>query len=176
MDHRPFEDWLLEETPLNSEQKRDLNKHLRACTTSAALAEVNLALRSAKQAEPAAGFTERFQVRLVAEKLATRRRNAWGFVILTLSVVGVVTWAIWPMLKELAQSPVAMFSSWTASLSALWASLQAIFRAGLVLIKVAPGFVPVYVWAVILVTGGGLSAAWVVSLMKYSKTTQGVQA
>ena len=174
MDHRPFEDWLLDNQPLTTDQKRQLNTHLRTCSSCAALAEVNLALKSVRVAAPAAGFTDRFQVRLAAKKQALRRRNFWGFVVLTLSVLGIFVWVSWPVLRDLFQSPVNLLSSWMSSLVSFWASLQAILRAGLVLFKVAPGFIPVYIWAIILFAAGGWSMVWVVSLMKFTKVPQGV--
>lgn len=174
MDHRPFEDWLLDNQPLTTDQKRQLNTHLRTCSSCAALAEVNLALKSVRVAAPAAGFADRFQVRLVAKKQALRRRNFWGFVVLTLSVLGLFGWVSWPVLKDLIQSPVNLLASWISSLVSFWASLQAIFRAGMVLFKVVPGFVPAYIWAVILFAAGGWSLVWVVSLMKFTKYPQGV--
>jgi len=174
MDHRPFEDWLLDNQPLTTDQKRQLNTHLRTCSSCAALAEVNLALKSVRVAAPAAGFTDRFQVRLAAKKQALRRRNFWGFVVLTLSVLGIFVWVSWPVLRDLFQSPVNLLSSWMSSLVSFWASLQAILRAGLVLYKVAPGFIPVYIWAIILFAAGGWSMVWVVSLMKFTKVPQGV--
>ena len=174
MDHRPFEDWLLDTQPLTTDQNRQLNTHLRTCSSCTALAEVNLALKSASMAAPAAGFTDRFQVRLAARKQALRRRNFWGFALLTLSVLGIFVWVSWPVLRDLFQSPVNLLSSWMASLVSFWASLQAIFRAGLVLFKVAPGFIPVYIWAIILFAAGGWSMVWVVSLMKFTKVPQGV--
>jgi hypothetical protein len=174
MDHRPFEDWLLETQPLTNDQKHQLNAHLRACPSCTALAEVNLALKSVKVAAPAAGFTNRFQVRLAARKQALRWRNFWGFSLLTLSVLGLLGWVSWPVLKDLIHSPVNLLASWISSLVSFWASLQAIFRAGMVLFKVVPGFVPVYIWAVILFAAGGFSLVWVVSLMKFTKYPQGV--
>jgi len=42
------------------------------------------------------------------------------------------------------------------------------------LFKVAPGFVPAYIWVVILFATGGWSVVWVVSLMKFTKVKQGV--
>jgi hypothetical protein len=174
MDHRPFEDWLLDNQPLNIDQKRQLNAHLQTCSTCTAMAEVNLALKSARVAAPAAGFADRFQVRLAAKKQALRRRNFWGFTLLTLSVLGLFVWVSWPVLKDLIQSPVNLLASWISSLVSFWASLQAIFRAGMVLFKVAPGFVPAYIWTVILFAAGGWSLVWVVSLMKFTKKLQGV--
>jgi hypothetical protein len=174
MDHRPFEDWLLDNQPLTTDQKRQLNTHLRACSSCSALVEVNLVLKSVKLAEPAAGFTDRFQIRLAAKKQALRWRNFWGFVVLTLSVLGLLSWISWPVLNDLIRSPVNLLASWITSLVAFWTSLQAIFRAGMVLFKVVPGFVPGYIWAVILFAAGAWSLVWVVSLMKFTKYPQGV--
>jgi hypothetical protein len=174
MDHRPFEDWLLEPQPITTDQKRQLSTHLRTCSSCAALVEVNLALKSVRVAAPAAGFSTRFQVRLAARKQVLRRRNFWGFSLLTLSVLGLFGWFSWPVLKDLIQSPVNLLASWISSLFSFWGSLQAIFRAGMVLFKVVPGFVPAYIWAVILFAAGGWSLVWIVSLMKFTKYTQGV--
>jgi len=174
MDHRPFEDWLLDNQPLDTDQKRLLNTHLRTCSSCAALVEVNLALKSVKLAIPAPGFAARFQLRLAGKKQALRWRNIWGFVLLTLSVLGLFVGVSWPVLKDLILSPVNLLTSWMSSLVSFWASLQAILRAGMVLFKVAPGFVPAYIWAVILFAAGGWSLVWVVSLMKFTKYPQGV--
>jgi hypothetical protein len=174
MDHRPFEDWLLDNQPLEFDQKRQLNTHLRTCPSCAVLAEVNLVLNSVTAAAPAEGFTNRFQVRLAAKKEALRKKNFWGFVILTMSVIGLFVWISTPVLKDLFQSPVNLLSSWISSLVSFWASMQAILQAGLVLFKVVPGFVPAYIWAVIMFAAGGWSLVWVVSLMKITKIPQGV--
>jgi len=174
MDHRPFEDWLLDNPPLSADQKRQLGTHLRSCSACTALAEVDLALKSVRVAAPAAGFSDRFQVRLAARKKVLQRRNFWGFVVLTLNVLGLFVWVSWPVLKDLIQSPVNWLATWISSLVSSWASLQAILRAGMVLFKVVPGFVPTYIWAVILFAAGGWSMVWIVSLMKFTKYPQGV--
>jgi len=174
MDHRPFEDWLLENQPLTSDQQRLLNSHLRECSSCAALTEVDLALKSARLVEPAVGFTDRFRVKLESRKQVLRWRNFWGFALLTVGVLGIIVWGSLPVLRELIHSPIAFLSSWGASLVSFWSSIVAILRAGMVLFKVAPGFVPAYVWAVILISAGGSSMLWVVSLMKFTKVPQGV--
>jgi hypothetical protein len=174
MDHRPFEDWLMDIQPLNIEQKRELNAHLKGCSSCTALAEVNLALKSVRLAEPDSGFVDRFQIRLAEKKKALRIRNIWGFVLLSLSVGGLIVWVFWPGLQELVQSPVNLLVTWISSLVSFWASLQAILRAGMVLFKVVPGFVPAYVRAVILFAAGAWSVVWVVSLIKFTKVPQGV--
>jgi len=174
MNHRPFEDWLLSDEPLAPKQKRELQAHLQACTDCASLAEVSLALKSVRAASPAEGFAGRFQVRLEAQKKAMRRRNFWGFSILTLSVVGVGLWLTWPVLKAALQSPLNLLASWLSYLVSLWASLQAMGHVSSVLIRIVPGFIPIYVWLVILLAGGGWSLVWILSLMKFAKNPQGV--
>ena len=175
MDHRPFEDWLLDNQPLTIDQKRELNTHLQVCTSCTALAEVNLALKSVRLVEPSAGFVDRFQVKLADRKAVLRKRNIWGFTILSLMVGGLFTWVSWPVLQGLVQSPVNLLATWVSSLVSFWASLQGILRAGIVLFKVVPGFVPAYIWAVILFGAGAWSLVWVASLIKFTKVSQGVQ-
>jgi hypothetical protein len=174
MDHQPFEEWLLSGEPLTTEQKRQLDGHLRKCSSCAVLTEVNLVLKSVRMAEPAAGFQERFGVRLAQKKQALRQRNIWGFIILGISVPVLFAGLSWPVLKELFMSPVNMLVSWISSLVLFWASLQAIVRAGIVLFKVVPGFVPSYIWMVVLFSAGTISLAWILSLMKFTKIPRGV--
>ena len=174
MDHRPFEDWLLNAQTLDADEKRQLNAHLQVCSSCTALVEVNLALKSVKMAEPAAGFADRFQIRLEARKRALRRRNQWGFLLLTLVVLSGLVWLSWPVLASFIQSPVNLLTSWLSSLVSLWAALQAMGHAGAVLFKVVPGFIPAYIWTIVLFAGCGWSLLWVFSMIKFTKLPQGV--
>jgi hypothetical protein len=173
MDHRPFEGWLLNNQTLAADEKRQLNAHLQGCSSCTALAEVNLALKSVKMATPEAGFSDRFQVRLATQKKAQRRRNFWGFVLLTLSVLSALTLITWPVISIMLQSPVDLLVSWLGSLLSFWVSLDAMAHAGLVLFKIAPGFIPAYIWALILFAACGWSLLWVFSLIKFTKLPQG---
>jgi hypothetical protein len=174
MDHRPFENWFLENKALNANEQQQLNAHLRACPYCLALAEVDLALKSVRLAAPAAGFADRFRVRLEARKQALRRRNVWGFLILTMSVLTLLTWVSWPVLAAVVQSPANLLISWLSSLTSLWAALQAMFHASAVLFKAMPDFIPAYVFPVLLFAAGGWGLLWVFSLMKFTKIPQGV--
>jgi len=173
MDHRPFEDWLLNNQTLSANEKRQLNAHLQGCSTCSALAEVNLALKSVKMVTPAAGFADRFQVRLEAQKKALRRRNFWGFLVLTISVLSGLVWIAVPVLKSIIQSPVDLLASWLSTVVSIWASSEALFQGGRVILKVLPGFIPIYVWIVVLLVAGGWSLLWVFSIKKFTKIAQG---
>lgn len=169
MNHQPFEDWLLNETSLNPQQKRDLNVHLLACRACAALAEVNLAFRAVRQVEPARGFSERFQRRLVERKQALRRRNVVGFGLLAVGVVAGLVWVTFPWLRAAVHSPIDLLTTWVSSLVGLWATVQAVFRAVLVLFRVAPGFVSISGWAMVLAVLAVWGALSALSIMKFAR-------
>jgi hypothetical protein len=174
MDHRPFEGWLLNNHSLDADEQRQLNAHLQVCTSCNALAEVNLALKTPRTAAPAEGFADRFQVRLVARKQALRRRNFWGFMLLTVIVVAILTVIAWPFISSLLRSPVNVLASWLGSLLSIWASIDALIHAGWVLFRVVPGFVPNYIWAAILFVACIWSLLWIFSFIKFTKLPQGV--
>jgi hypothetical protein len=174
MDHLPFEDWILNNEPLTPRQKRDLAAHLQVCRTCTALGEVDLALGNVRPAEPTPGFTARFQERLVEQRKTLQRRNALGFSLLAVSVVAVSMAAAWPFLQAVTASPLQLATTWLSSLAGLWASVQALLQAGLVLLRVAPGFVPTYIWAIIILGLASWSIVWTYSMLRYTRITQGV--
>jgi hypothetical protein len=59
MNHRPFEDWLLNDMPMTPEQKRELDMHVRDCPYCTALVETGMALKTVKKVSPQAGFAAR---------------------------------------------------------------------------------------------------------------------
>jgi len=169
MNHQPFEDWLLANESLTPGQKSELQSHLRTCMSCSALAEVNVALRAVQQESPAAGFAGRFQVRLDARKLALRRRNILGFLLLTLAVIVVLLWISWPVLSPVIQSPVNTLAPLLSYLIALWTSLQAMGHVSQLFFDVIPGFVPPVVWMAIVLGAIGWGLLWIVSLMKFTR-------
>jgi len=174
MNHRPFEDWLLADERLSPEHRRGLQAHLCMCTPCAALAEVNLALRSAKTATPTPGFTRRFQARLAERRVTQRKRAILGALVLALGGLGLLAWYTGPFLLAALHSPAELLATWVTYLTSLWISVQTISEVGLVLLRVVPGFVPAYVWMVIASALAGFSLMWVVSIWKFTRIPQGV--
>jgi hypothetical protein len=173
MDHRPFEDWLLENKELTSTEKRQLNTHLQSCRSCTSLAEVDLVLKSVKVVAPRGGFGDRFQLRLAARKQALRRRNFFGFFILSVGVLSLLIWALWPVLTSIFSAPGNILASWLSTLVSLWAGAVALFQGSRVVFNVIPGFVPVYMWLIVLFLAGGWSLLWAFSLTKFTKIPQG---
>jgi hypothetical protein len=175
MNHRPFEDWLLAEEPLTTEQKTDLQEHLNSCSSCLALAEVNMALRSKKSFVPAPGFGSRFQSRLAVRRSAQQRRNFLGITILVASAIGLFFWLVFPYLQWAYRSPVEVFITWITMLSLAFSSLLAYGRAGSVILRVASGFVPIYFWVAVFALTGLFGLLWVVSIRKFANLYEGVK-
>lgn len=174
MNHRPFEDWLLNEQPLTTEQKRDLQTHLLDCAHCAALAEVNLELRSVKVAAPAAGFTARFQTRLAAQRVRERRNRLVGALILVAGGVGLLGWYAGPVIIQFLGNPAGWIAAFVNFFLTLLDMARAIGDLGSIFLRVLPGFIPPFGWMILLSAFSGLILLWSVSLWRFSRFAKGV--
>jgi len=176
MNHRPFEDWLLEDQYLNPAQKRELDTHLRECETCKAIAEANLALRSARLAAPAPGFSVRFQERLALAREAQRRRTVLGSILFSIGGLVLLALLAGPTLFSFIGSPAEWLTFILNGALFAYSMLVASSEAGFVLLQVLPGFVPVFVWLVVLSAFGGLGLLWSVSIWRIVRVPQGVES
>ena len=169
MNHRPFEDWLLNDMPISPEQKRELDAHLRTCTYCAALIETGKALSSVKMVSPAAGFTSRFQTRLAARKVADRRRRFWGTILFVAGGLGILMWVAGPYLASFFAAPATWIFALVGWGIFLVTTLQAMAQAGSVLLDVVPGFLSPFAWMVLLSALAGISLLWSVSIWRFAQ-------
>lgn len=81
MNHQPFESWLLSEEALDDEQNQLLREHLASCDQCTSLEEswnqVYQLFEQTPQVTPAAGFTTRFQERLVENNRIRHMGHSW---------------------------------------------------------------------------------------------------
>ena len=173
MNHRPFEDWLLDDQPLIPEQSRDLQTHLRGCDSCSAIAESNLALRSARLMSPAPGFTVRWQERLVIARRAQRQRNVIGILAFSLGGLLFLGLLVGPTLRSLIGSPAEWIAMLVHTLLFAYTLFVAILEAGSVLFRVLPSFVPTFVWLVMLSAFCGLGLLGSVSIWRLTRLPQG---
>lgn len=176
INHQPFEAWLLDDKNLNATEKRELDLHLRECVHCTALAETGLVLRSARAVSPAAGFTQRFQQRLAAQKIAERRRRLWGLIVLILGGVSLLAWFTAPYIYAFLSSPIEWLTASIGYFLFLFTSLQAFSEILKVLTRMVPNFIPPYVWMVMISTLAGMGLIWVVSIWRFAHKPQGVTA
>jgi len=174
MNHQPFEDWLLNDKLINPKQKLELDGHLRICSYCSALAETGKALRGVKKVSPAAGFSARFQARLVVRRAAERRRRLWGAILFTFGGLVMLTWIAWPYLASFFASPATSITSLIEWGVFLITTLRAIAQAGSVLLDVIPGFLPPFVWMVLVSALAGISLLWSVSIWRFVRVPRGV--
>ena len=169
MNHRPFEDWLLNEQPLNNEEKRELQLHLQECDHCAALAEVNLELRSVKMAAPAPGFAARFQQRLARQRVIEARNRLVGMMILVFGALGLTAWFIAPYVTSFLGSPAEWIASILGFLLSLVTMFEAIGDLGSILLRVLPDMIPPFAWLVLVSALSGFGLLWAVSIWRFSR-------
>ncbi|MBM3123936.1 MAG: hypothetical protein FJZ87_02560 [Chloroflexi bacterium] len=174
MNHQPFEGWLLNDQHLTPAEKSELDAHLRACLHCIALAETGLALRSARVIPPQAGFSLRFQERLAVSRIAERRRNLWGLVVLILTGVALVGWVVAPYLIAVLSSPVEWLTSAISYFLLAFTSMQAFSGVLRVLARVLPDFVPPYLWMVMISALAGIGLLWAISIWRFARVPRGV--
>ena len=174
MNHRPFEDWLLNDTPITSEQKHELDTHVRTCAYCAALVETGIALKSVKKASPQAGFTARFQTRLAARKAAEQRRRALGSILFTAGGFVLLMWLASPFLATFFSAPatwITVVVDWGVF---IFTTLQALVQAGSVLLQVVPDFLSPFAWMILISAVAGISLLWTISIWRFVRVPQGV--
>lgn len=176
MNHRPFEDWLLGDQHLEPAQKRELDNHLRECKPCTAIAEANLALRSARLVAPAPGFSVRFQERLALARKAQRRRNVLGSLLFGMGGLVLLAALAGPTLFSVIGSPAEWLTVFLNGILFVYSVLVAVGEASPVLLRVLPGFVPPFIWLVVLSAISGLGLLWSVSIWRMSRLPQGVQS
>jgi len=171
MNHRPFEEWLLENQPLTPEQKQELRDHLKICTNCTALTEVDLALKSTRLVAPVAGFTDRFQLRLAAERKHHRTLLLWGLSLLGLIVILAVGVVIFELYTTWGNSPVQIFVTGMSWLVTMVSSIRTYGSIGLVLLKVTARIIPMSLWLTAAAGCFLLVFLWAASLWKLSYAT-----
>lgn len=174
MNHQPFETWLLNEQPLTTEQKRELDSHLRTCTHCTALVETGIALRNKRMVAPAVGFTTRFQTRLAAQRVIERRKRFLGVILFTLVGLTLVGWASAPVLSAVIAAPAQWITLILGYGLFIVTSIQSLTNIGLVLLHVVPDLLPPLAWGVLILAVAGFGLLWTVSIWRLTRFPQGV--
>lgn len=174
MNHRPFEDWLLNDMPITPEQKRELDVHVRTCAYCSALVETGMALRTVKKASPQPGFAARFEARLAARKAAERRRRYIGSILFTAGGFALLMWIASPYLWTFFSAPATWISLVVNWLVFLFTTILALGQAGSVLLEVVPEFLSPFAWMILFSALAGISLLWTISIWRFVRAPRGV--
>jgi hypothetical protein len=176
MNHQPFEDWLLEETPLDRKQRLELEVHLRKCSYCNGLAESGKALGAVKRVSPAAGFSARFQARLAHQRAMERRRRLWGSLAFTVGGLLMLIWLAGPYLAAFLASPATWITVLTQWVVYVFTTVRAIGEAGFVVLDILPSFLSPLTWMIVISAVAGMVLLWSVSIWRLAQrnVSQGV--
>jgi hypothetical protein len=174
MNHRPFEDWLLDDQPLTPQQARELQTHLRDCVSCAAIAETNLALHATRRIGPAVGFADRFQARLGRRRREQRWRQVIGTLVLVIGGLGLLYWLAGPTLVEIVRSPAAWITAGVGYFLFILTSFEVVTEATAILLRVLPTFVSPAGWLAMVLGTAGLGSLWTISMRRVARAPQGV--
>jgi hypothetical protein len=174
MNHRPFEDWLLEDRPLTSQQERELQGHLRSCTSCSAIAESNLALHTVSRISPPDGFTQRFSLRLAS----WRKQQGWhqlaGTLVLVMGGLALLYAIGGAAIQQILQAPADWITATAMYVVFLIGCLQVLQDVGGILLRALPVFIPPAGWLVLVVGGTALAALWALSMRRLARAPRGV--
>jgi hypothetical protein len=169
MNHQPFENWLLDDQPLDPKKKLELEVHLRVCSYCNALAETGKALQTVKMISPTAGFAARFQTRLALQRATDRRRRVWGSILFALGGLVLLMWLVGPYLASFLAAPATWITVLIGWGVFLVTALQAVAQAGSVLLDVIPSFLSPFAWMVLVSAIAGFSLLWFVSVWQFTR-------
>ncbi len=174
MNHRPFEDWLLDDQPLDPSKQRELQNHLRECASCSAIAESNLALHAVRTVSPESGFTDRFVVRLAKRREEQRWRQMIGTVLLVVAGLGFTLVAAGPALRDALASPAGWITAVIGYFLFIVTSLRVMSEAGAVLLRVLPSVISPTGWFLTVLAFAGLATLWGLSIRRFGRAPQGV--
>lgn len=176
MNHRPFEDWLLDDEPLTATQALELRAHLRSCAQCGSIAESNLALHSTRRLAPAAGFTERFQARLMNHRRQQRWRQIAGTFVLVFGGIALLYPLLGPAIASAVSSPSAWIAGAVGYCIFFITGLRAMGEITRVLLRDLPTFVSPAGWFMMVAATGGLGGLWMALMRRFARAAQGVRS
>lgn len=178
MKHELYREWMLNDGPGSEEQASELRAHLAVCDSCRRIQRGWRGARSAIEAsapvQPAAGFVQRFELRLAAKRAAEARRQV--ALIFALSVIGALGSAL--LLLDLAWTGLAdglaeILRTYTAARETIAVGLGVLLD-GVGSLSIAPnGLVLLGLTIALLGTSAavftGLGGLWAAAVYRYAE-------
>ena len=176
MNHQPFENWLLSEEPLPTDDERALRDHLMDCDQCNGLEDAWLDVASLFAEVPevgaAPGFVHRWQATLEADQAAVKTMHQrWQSLIFLVVIANCAAAA-------LALTGVQLFNtygsvtdwvmSWVYKAATAMVLANGFRNAFVTLSRTVPQLIPTGWWIAIAITLGVSTIIWIVSMTKLS--------
>jgi len=167
MNHRLFEDWIISEEPLAANEKIELEDHLRSCNSCQQLLTAWKAteekLRDVQMVAPRAGFTERWQSRLVADLAKKQKLQSLWLLVFYLTgaismflILGLLTLPLFLSPEPFLLAVAIWITKWYSTLDVVLEFVAIVF-------KTMNRIVPITLWIGITVALCSLSSLWIIA-------------
>jgi predicted anti-sigma-YlaC factor YlaD len=172
MNHQPFEQWLLSDEPLNTDQTAALHEHLQMCESCRRLAaswsEVRQLFQTTPIVQPDAGFSSRWQAHLrkYQELEIEKKQNQQTWMVFALTTIGTILLFV-VMLSQLTSyfnSPSEIFVYWMGQTIGLLSNISALREVVVILFGTILSAIPVSYWLISLSILAVLCLIWILSL------------
>jgi len=171
MSHQPYETWIVDPPPLNSEQMHSLEAHLEGCAECRGLRErwahVRVALERPDMAAPRPGFARRWQAGLAERRLREQRRQAWKF-FLACSSAAAALFVFLVAYLAVSTTPVEWVQAGVKAISSSAGYLTTLRDVSSTWAQVVPPVLNLAFWFSMAVTVCLLVFVWVFALWRTS--------
>jgi predicted anti-sigma-YlaC factor YlaD len=159
MGHQPYETWLTSEEPLIPEDEQKLQEHINTCEScrqlSYAWTEVQDLFREPQLAQPAPGFTHRWQSRFIEWQLReTERRQkrvSWTFFAAMIGAAFVLLGFMANQFFSSVEGPIQFFIGGLSLIAGILNLATAMQVALIPFLNVILVSVPIYWWLVLVI-------------------------
>lgn len=131
LNHQPFSDWLLSDEPLSPAEMHQLQEHLHSCQEcqqhQLAWSHVKRLFMDVGQVQPAGGFVNRWQQRLINQRHLRQRKIAWVWFGVSVGLAGLALAFLGYLAFDSLQSPLSFLAVWIYRLTvafSFWSSLE----------------------------------------------------
>lgn len=177
--HLLFEEWLLSDTALQTDEAEQLRQHLETCASCQRLSqswkEVEDLFWETPMAAPAPHFTQRWETRLVAETMKReRRQTAVVLYVCALSGLVLLGWLglwLYPLFKPPYPLLLAWGYQWITAIY-YYANLGSVFVS---FVRAIAGIVPANLALLFCAALGCLGVFWVMTYKKLISTRRVTQ-
>lgn len=168
MNHQPYEDWLLSDEPLSSQQNRDLKKHLQICDSCSQLFEswvgIQNIFRSTPDVQPQAGFSARWLTQLEERKTKIQQRQSWIMLLITGGVATFILLLLGINLVLSVDQPVQLLLVGSNKIAEWLLIINATNEILSALVELVSIMVPPIWWVIFAVVISLFSLLWIYSL------------
>jgi hypothetical protein len=178
MDHKPYEAWLVADTPLSTDQEKSLQDHLNTCADcrqlQASWQEIEMVFEERSFVMPEPGFTQRWQLRigeeLNAEKAKQQLRSTWMFLGATTGAAFLVLLILSIRFFSTIQNPTEIFISGVTFVAGIFNMTETIQKALFPLFEVIILSVPTLWWLFFVLSAILLTMVLMFSILRVVRT------